>query len=155
MKMMSVLLCVQDMEKARKFYETLFLQRVEMDLGANVSFASGFALQTKETWAQFIEKPESDIRFGNCDAELYFEEDDLDAFMERLRSAQDIRLVHDVKEQPWGQRCCRLFDPDGHIIEVGEAMPVVIRRFFSQGMSETEIAQRTMYPIPFIRTCKP
>ena len=32
----------------------------------------------------------------------------------------DINYVHPVKEHSWGQRVVRFYDPDCHIIEVGE-----------------------------------
>ena len=36
-----------------------------------------------------------------------------------------IEYVHPVKEHGWGQRVVRFYDPDKHIIEVGENMKVV------------------------------
>ena len=39
--------------------------------------------------------------------------------------------MHPVKEHSWGQRVVRFYDPDRHIIEVGENMKVVCRRFLT------------------------
>jgi catechol 2,3-dioxygenase-like lactoylglutathione lyase family enzyme len=50
-----------------------------------------------------------------------------------------------------GQRVFRVYDPDGHIVELGEPMPVVILRFVSQGMSAEAIAQRTSMPVPIVQ----
>ncbi len=36
-------------------------------------------------------------------------------------------------EHSWGQRVIRFYDLDGHLIEVGESMAMVIRRFFRGG----------------------
>jgi transposase-like protein len=48
----------------------------------------------------------------------------------------------DIKEQSWGQRVIHFYDPDGHLIEVGEDMKVVARRFLNEGMSIEQAAKR-------------
>ena len=40
----------------------------------------------------------------------------------------------------------RFYDPDYHIIEVGEAMLAVTRRFFGSGMTPEQIAVRMSVP---------
>jgi len=42
-----------------------------------------------------------------------------------------------------------MVDPDGHIVEIGEAMPTVILRFMSEGMSVEDVARRTGMPLEF------
>lgn len=60
--------------------------------------------------------------------ELYFEKDDFDSFIIRLEQRSDIQYIGDgVKEAGWGQRCIRFYDLDGHIIEVGESMRMVVK----------------------------
>ena len=54
--------------------------------------------------------------------ELYFEVDDFDAFTEKLRRHLDVELVHPPMTHAWQQRVVRLYDPDWHMIEVGESM---------------------------------
>ena len=29
-------------------------------------------------------------------------------------------LVHPIRMEPWGQRVFRIFDPDKHVVELGE-----------------------------------
>lgn len=87
---------------------------------------------------------------GPKNAELYFEEDDLDAFLKRLATL-DINYVHELREQPWGQRVVRFYDPDLHIIEVGEPMESVVTRFLKAGLSIEETAGRTSMPVEFVR----
>lgn len=150
MKYNALMLVVSDMEKSRNFYEKLLGLKVGMDLGANVSYDCGVALQTKETWLDFIDYPEDALRFGGNAMELYFEEDDLDGFLKTLES-WDIEVVRPLFTQDWGQRVVRFYDPDHHIIEVAESMPLVIKRFLSQGMSLEETASRTMCPMPYVK----
>ena len=61
-----------------------------------------------------------------------------------------MEFVHDLREQPWGQRVARFYDPDGHIIEIGESMESVAVRFFRKGMSVEEISRRTSLPTDFV-----
>ena len=87
------------------------------------------------------------------DGELYFEEDDFDGFLSRLEGLPDIRYVHPALEHPWGQRAVRFYDPDGHIIEVGENMKNVCRRFLDSGMTPEETAKRMDVPLKFVSSC--
>ena len=154
MKFKNPLLVVSNMEKAKKFYKDVLNLRVIMDFGANVTLTGGLCLQTKETWMGFIDAKEEDIIFGGNNAEIYFEEDDFDAFAEKLKGIDDIDYVHPVIEHRWGQRVVRFYDPDRHIIEVGENIKMVCRRFLDSGMTEEEVAVRMDVPLKFVQACK-
>lgn len=154
MKFKNPLLVVSDMEKSKKFYKDVLNLRVIMDFGANVTLTGGLCLQTKETWMGFIDAKEEDIIFGGNNAEIYFEEDDFDAFAEKLKGIDDIDYVHPVIEHRWGQRVVRFYDPDRHIIEVGENLKFVCRRFLDSGMTEEEVAVRMDVPLKFVQACK-
>ena len=145
MKFMNPLLAVSDMERSVAFYKAVLGLDKIADFGANVTLTGGVALQTCETWAQFIETDPEQLTWNGKVSELYFEEDDFDTFAERLRG-QDIRYVHPVKEHAWGQRVVRFYDPDGHIIEVGENIQSVCRRFADSGMTPEQIAVRMDVP---------
>jgi len=139
------------MERSRKFYEELLGQKVILDFGANITFEGDFSLQTRDSWRGFIGDREDTIMFRSNNFELYFEVKHLGEFVERLKSYDSVELIHDVREYPWGQRVIRFYDPDKHIIEVGESMAVVVRRFHSQGMTVKEIARRTQHPEEFVK----
>ena len=47
----------------------------------------------------------------------------------------------------------RFYDPDGHIIEVGETMKTVCRRFLDAGMTPEQTAERMDVPLKFVRAC--
>lgn len=59
-----------------------------------------------------------------------------------MKTYTGIEYLGDVFEHSWGQRVIRFYDPDGHIIEVGEDMKMVIRRFLNTGMTMEEISVR-------------
>ncbi|WMJ82695.1 VOC family protein [Oscillospiraceae bacterium LTW-04] len=150
MKYECTLLAVSDMVRAKQFYCQLLGMEVTADFGANITLSNVISLQTLESWQGFVNKPAGEIRFGHNAAELYFEEDDLDVFLEKLANWPNIHYVHPLKEHRWGQRVVRLYDPDGHIVEVGENMAVVVRRFLAGGMTVAETARRMEVPEAFI-----
>ena len=47
----------------------------------------------------------------------------------------------------------RFYDPDKHIIEVGENMKVVCRRFLDSGMTPEQTAKRMDVPLKFVDSC--
>lgn len=143
MRFKNPMLVVADIDKSVAFYKKVLGLHVIMDFGANKTLTGGLCLQTLETWKAFI---------GSNDAEIYFEEDDFDAFAEKLGKF-DIEYIHPVKEHSWGQRVVRFYDPDKHIVEVGENMKAVCKRFLESGMTPKQVAQRMDVPMKFVNAC--
>ena len=54
-------------------------------------------------------------------------------------------------EHRWGQRVVRFYDPDRHIIEVGENMKTVCRHFLDSGMTPEETAVRMDVPLKAVK----
>ena len=151
MKLESVLLVVEDMAKSIAFYEKVLGLAVEVNLGANVVLTGGIALQTKESWMGFIRKKREQIGAYSNNMELYFETEDIDGFWNRLCGWEEIVLVHPLETFPWGQRGIRFYDPDGHIIEVGESMREACLRLLRQKMTPEEISKYTMLPLEMVK----
>lgn len=143
------LLAVTDMDRAVTFYEEVIGDRVAFDFGANVQFEGGFALQEMKKWKEMIHTDK--VRRKSNAAELYFEERDFDKFLEYLKEFPEIQYVHGVEEAPWGQRLVRFYDPDFHIIEVGEPMDAVIERLFAKGMTVEQVSEKSQYPIEYVK----
>ena len=150
MKFKKPMLVVADIDQTVEFYRKVLGLRVVMDFGANKTLTGGLCLQALETWKEFIGTNE--ISFGGNNAEIYFEEADFDTFAEKLKKF-DIEYVHPVKEHSWGQRVVRFYDPDKHIIEVGENMKAVCKRFLDSGMTPGQVAERMDVPIKFVSAC--
>ena len=83
MKFKNPLLVVTNMEASKTFYRKVLGLRVVMDFGANVTLTGGVCLQTKESWLDLIHAEKDRISFAGMNAELYFEEDAFDAFLEK------------------------------------------------------------------------
>ena len=144
------MLVVNDIDKSVEFYENILGMSVILDFGANKTLTGGLALQTAETYRDFIDG--RTLCFGGNDFELYFEEDDFESFIQRLKRF-DIEYVHPVKEHAWGQRVVRFYDPDKHIVEVGENLKSVCRRFLESGMTPEQTAERMDVPLNFVNSC--
>ena len=65
--------------------------------------------------------------------------------MAKLETVAGIEYVHPVYEHRWGQRVVRFYDPDFHIMEVGEDLKTVCRRFLDSGLILEETARRMDY----------
>lgn len=147
----SSLIFVHDIDRSRRFYEGLLGQQVLMDHGPNVAFAGGFAIHQAEHAFEVVfgsAAPKRE-RSGNDNGELYFEDSELERTQTRLLAA-GVQFVHGLREQPWAQQVLRVRDPDGHIIEIGEPMPVVIRRLLDDGLSPEETSQRCSMPLELV-----
>lgn len=152
MKFSNVLIVVKDMQKSKDWYFKVLGAGVANDFGANVSLDCGICFQTLDSWVSFIKKPTEQVLFGANNAELYFEEDDFDSFTQKLESL-DVNYVHKIVEHGWGQRAVRFYDPDGHIIEVGENMVSVVKKFIAEGMSIKQAAARMDVPESYVAEC--
>ncbi|MGE5628913.1 MAG: glyoxalase/bleomycin resistance/dioxygenase family protein [Solirubrobacterales bacterium] len=146
------LLAVKDVNVSKKFYEELFDQKVVFDFGRNVTFSGGFAIQ--EDFAWLVDIPQDTVMEKSNNMELYFEVEDFDGCLQRLNDYNNIRYVHQPKMHDWMQRTVRVYDPDYHIIEIGESMAVVARRYLSKGYSVEETSKIIQHPMEFVEMCK-
>ena len=117
MKLKNVLIVVKDIEKSRQFYNELFGLDLVLDNDGNIILTEGLVLQDEKIWKELLGKeilPES----NSC--ELYFEEQNIEAFAEKLeRLYPSIRYVNKLVVHSWGQKVVRFYDLDGNLIEVG------------------------------------
>ncbi len=120
MKLKNVLIVVKDMEKSRQFYHDLFGLDTVLDNDGNIILTEGLVLQEETVWKQLLEK---EIFTENNAFELYFEENDLEAFVQKLeKQYPETRYVTQLMTLSHGQKIVRFYDPDGHLIEVRTSM---------------------------------
>ena len=120
MKLKNVLVVVKDIEKSREFYHDLFGLDTILDHGGNMILTEGLVLQDEKIWIDFVGK-EIVQKSNSC--ELYFEERDIEAFVEKLEERYpDIEYVNRLMTHSWGQKMVRFYDLDGNLIEVGTPM---------------------------------
>lgn len=144
MKFCTTLIAVRDMERSLQFYHDLFDQEVTLDLGWNKTLTCGLALQ--EHFDKLAGFPAETMKYRSNTMELYFETENFDKFLVLLRKYPDVELLHEPETFPWLQRGVRIFDPDGHMIEVSESMYSVVCKQFEQGKSVAETAELIQHP---------
>jgi len=117
MRLKNVLIVVKDIERARRFYHDLFGLELVLDNEGNMILTDGLVLQEEKYWKEFLGR---EIIPENNSCELYFEEPDIEYFVEKLESFYpEVRYVNRLMTHNWGQKVIRFYDPDGNLIEVG------------------------------------
>lgn len=120
MKLKNILIVVKDIEKSRQFYHDLFGLDVVLNHDGNMILTEGLVLQDEKIWREFLGK---DIVPQSNSSELYFEEQNLEVFIEKLEKLYpSIPYVNRPMTHSWGQKVIRFYDLDGNLIEVGTPM---------------------------------
>ena len=120
MKLKNILIVVKYIEKAKRFYHDLFCLDVLLNNYVNMILTEGLVLQDEKIWKKFLGK---DIIPKNNSCALYFEEQNMEAFIEKLETLYpSIQYVNRLMVHSWGQKVIRFYDLDGNLIEVGTPM---------------------------------
>ena len=120
MRLKNILIVVKDIEKSKKFYHDLFGLNTVLDNEGNMILTEGLVLQEEKVWKEFLGKQ---ILQKNNACELYFEEKNLEEFIEKLEKLYpEVEYVNKLMEHSWGQKVVRFYDLDGNLIEVGTPM---------------------------------
>lgn len=118
MKLKNIVIVVKDIERSKQFYKELFGLDVILDQEGNAILTEGLVLQESKVWEETLGQK---VVWKNHASELYFEETDLDLFLEKLQQyEQKIQYVYLPEEGESKKRAVRLYDLDGNMIEVGE-----------------------------------
>ncbi len=148
--LMPVLL-VKDAKKSCEFYAGVLGLTVISDFGGlNYGFKEGLAIWQlmddniipQKLGLDNILDTNATSRFEMC-----FETTDLDNVYETLKK-YGVKFLHEINTEVWGQRSIRFYDPDGHLIEVGEAMHIFVARIFEEEGKNVEAAAKRMFMQP-------
>lgn len=102
------------------------------DYGIN-SFT--FVLSLQQDFNCLVNLPKESIMRKSNNVEICFREQDFDGFLKRLKQYANIEYIGETVAHNWRQGVIWFYDLDGHIIEVGEDMKMVINRFLDSGMT--------------------
>ncbi len=117
MRLRNVLIVVKDIEKAKKYYHELFGLHMILDNDGNMILSEGLVLQEEKYWKDFLGQ---EITSHHNHSELYFEEKNIEEFVERLEKLYpETEYVNRLMTHSWGQKVVRFYDLDGNLIEVG------------------------------------
>jgi catechol 2,3-dioxygenase-like lactoylglutathione lyase family enzyme len=152
LKTFSAALFVKDIKASKNFYIGILGLSVDLDFGKNVIFKNGFAIweiQENHIIPKTLGMNKiSDLKVNRF--ELYFETENLQDIFKTLKR-EEVPFLHEIHEEPWGQQTIRFFDPDNHLIEIGESMRQFVSRFYNQGLTIEQVSKRTSIPIEEIK----
>lgn len=124
MKLKNILIVTKDIENSKKFYHDLFGLELVLDNDGNMILTEGLVLQDEAIWKKFIER---DIVPKNNSCELYFEERDIEGFVNKLESLYpDIEYVNRLMTHSWGQKVVRFYDLDGNLMISRRALVTLV-----------------------------
>jgi uncharacterized glyoxalase superfamily protein PhnB len=150
MKFMGPIILVENLELSRNFYEKILKQKVIYDFGVNVSFEGGLAIHLRTHYEETQKMTGSyKILYGSNSVDLNYETEELDDIYNELKQL-NVEFIHEIQEAPWGQRGITFYDPDKHLVTIGEAMEVVVNRLYKQGLSVDEVVIKTAMPKEFV-----
>lgn len=148
-------LFVKDASKSKDFYVGVLGMTVVADFGGlNIVFKEGLAVWQimdgnvilEKLGRNNVENSASVSRF-----ETVFETEDIDRVYKTLKE-NNTKFLHEINTEIWGQRTVRFYDPDGHLIEIGEAMHIFLSRIYEEEAKSVEAtAKRTYMPEDAIR----
>lgn len=144
-------LFVKDALKARDFYVDLLGMTVVMNNGdQNFMFKEGFAvwqIAEQNIIPQKLGMEKISDKSAPGRFELCFETGELDKIFQTLKK-HGVKFLHEINTEIWGQKTIRFYDPDNHLIEVGEAMPVFLRRVYEEEGQDLMATSRRTFTSP-------
>ncbi len=145
---LATVLFVKDISVSKHFYSNILGEEIKLDFGKNVIYKSGFAIwEIRETHIIPSSLGLNNLYDRSINRfELCFETEDIDSVFDMLKH-HEIRFLHEIIEEIWGQRTIRFFDPDNHLIEIGERLEQFVIRFHKQGLTIDQVSERTFVPI--------
>jgi len=145
-------LFVKDIHISEKFYVDVLGFTVSLDFGGNIVFTNGLAI-----WQISKEHIIPSVLGEQCisgpsvnRSEICFETENIIEALELLKKNK-AKFLHVLHEEPWGQRTIRFFDPDSHLIEIGESIQQFVCRFYNEGLSIEQVSERTSVPIEEVK----
>lgn len=119
MKHVDTIVLVEDVNQSKKFYMEIIGLEILHDWGNMIVFKERFAIHSANGLLPEDESKKFVIpgKQGQNNLVIYFEAADLEKEFQRMVE-EGVRIIHGIVELPW-QKIFRIYDPDDHIIEIG------------------------------------
>lgn len=116
-KDLSVTLYTNKIEECKSFYVEVLGAKVTFDSGwyVVITFSNNMSIAIMEP-----EKAGTKIIVGNVTLNIMVENVDF----EYSKIKNKVKIIHDIANQPWGDRSFRIIDPIGNIIYIYMPAPV-------------------------------
>jgi catechol 2,3-dioxygenase-like lactoylglutathione lyase family enzyme len=109
----TIVLFVSDVERAARFYRD--------ELGLEQVFESDGRLALSCGPIRLLLHPTEETARGVSNVELYFQVDDVDEAVSRLR-AHGVGVLVEPTDEPWGERDAGVLDPDGYPVYLTQSL---------------------------------
>jgi catechol 2,3-dioxygenase-like lactoylglutathione lyase family enzyme len=109
----TIVLYVADVERAARFYRD--------QLGLEQVFESEGRIALLCGQTRLFLHPTEDAERGPWNVELYFQVEDVDELVARLR-AQGVGVLLEPTDEPWGERNAGVLDPDGYPVYLTQSL---------------------------------
>jgi catechol 2,3-dioxygenase-like lactoylglutathione lyase family enzyme len=148
---------VANLDRSRAFYEGLlgFTVLRVMSRGENpiaVAYTAGLSIWlASDAYASLFGNADlapRDLRGGNW--ENTFETDAYEDIYTRLLGAS-ATFLYEPRTLPWGQRGFRVYDPDGHILDISETMSASVRRQAAEGRTLEQISATSGFTLDVVQ----
>ena len=147
----STVIIVKDISQSKTFYTSVLDQTIAHDFGKNITFDSGFAIWELRDSHIIAKKLKEKTEGDSNRFELYFETDDLEAVQAKLEQ-EHVSFLHGIHIEPWTQRTLRFFDPDKHLIEIGETLECFVLRSYAKHKNIEMVSEETFVPTETVKT---
>lgn len=113
---------VKDINKSKKFYTEVIGLKILDDFQTIVFFENHFVIHNGNNLLKTIFKRSPLLNFnkGKKNIEIYFETDNIEESYKKIIDS-NVKVIHAIEKQAWGQKVFRFYDPDNHLVEIGEA----------------------------------
>ena len=140
---------VDNIEVSKEFYVGALKQKIVMESeGAYVAFESGLAIWKTQMATETIFGAAQ--KFNGQSFEICFETETIEDDFKKLTEF-GAGVISKIEPQPWGQMAFRVFDPDGHIIEVAEPLSHTVERLLDSGYDHEQVSQMTHIPLEMVK----
>ena len=114
---------VQNIKVSKHFYEKIIGLKVEQEYETIVFFENHFVIHDAAAIFSTVygQKLLTNKKQGQNNLLIYFETDNIHASYQDMVN-NEVQIIHPVVKQEWRQLVFRFYDPDHHIVEIGEAM---------------------------------
>lgn len=111
---------VKDIEVSKQFFRDIIGLPVIKEYDTFVLFDGNFAIHAADVFYEYINKTYHGEKLGHDNVDYYFTTSDLPAMEQKLKNS-NVEFLHGIKQHAWGEKVIRVLDPDGHIVEIGDA----------------------------------
>jgi catechol 2,3-dioxygenase-like lactoylglutathione lyase family enzyme len=116
----TAIIFTRDIAASKAFYHGLLGLAVLQDFPSFVLLEGGLGLHSAEVFYSYLDKPYEGEALGRDNLDLYFTTAELETAEQALKAA-GVRFIHGIRKCDWGESVLRVYDPDGHIVEIGDA----------------------------------